>query len=422
MRRLLAVLTLAVTLAACETSNLDRSAAVAISGRVLRADGSPAGGVPVALEREPSAGEIVTGVIVIPLSLFTACLVDPPASLCRGRSVKRTTTAADGSYTFNLTGDDTQTFFGNARSFSLSSEVSGALVTADFKIQTENLRLPDLQAWQPAVTVGSGRVSWDPPAPGTYQVVVEDAGGQLVWTLDSTGTQVSFDPRVLEDTAGSLAVSARTSAPADGTTVNIRRQSARVAYRSTAGPPLSRGRPCSVGPAATPVSPCPVTDGNLANTLPPPATTTTLTTGSTAPRPNDSVTVDLGRTAEVPLIVVRGCSCDVERSVDGQTWTAVGRSTGYTAVVPSRTGAARFIRLTGSISQLHEVSVWEGRAPAAGVPAPATPGSPPAAPGEPVAAPAPAEPPSSRTAPALIALALLVLAAAGGLVMVLRRR
>lgn len=319
MRRLLVMVVLALTLAGCETSNLDRSAAVAVSGRVLRADGSPAGGVPVALEREPSAGEVITGLVVIPLSLFTACLVDPPAGLCRGRSVKRTTTAADGSYAFNLTGDDTQTFFGNARSFSLSSEVSGALVTADFKVQTENLRIPDLQVWQPAVTVAPGRVTWDPPAPGSYQVVVEDAGGQLAWSLDSTGTQVGFDPRLLEDTAGSLAVSARTTAAAEGTTVNIRRQSAPVAYRSAAGPPLSRGRPCAVGPAGTPASPCAVTDGNLANTLPPPATTTTLTTGSTAPRPSDSVTVDLGRTAEVSLIVVRGCSCEVERSVDGQT-------------------------------------------------------------------------------------------------------
>ena len=58
MRRLLVLLVLAVTLAACESSNLDRSAAVVVSGRVLGADGTPAAGVPVALEREPSAGEV----------------------------------------------------------------------------------------------------------------------------------------------------------------------------------------------------------------------------------------------------------------------------------------------------------------------------------------------------------------------------
>ena len=405
MRRVLVVLVLAVTLAGCEASNLDRSAAVVVSGRVLAADGSPAGGVPVALEREPSAGEIITGLVVIPLSLFTACLVDPPAGLCRGRSITRATTSADGGYSFRLTGGDTQTAFGNARSFSLSSEVSGALVTADFRIQTGDLRLPDLQAWQPAVTVAPGRIAWDPPAPGSYQVVAEDAGGQLVWTFDSTRTEVAFDPRVLEDSAGSLAVSARTSTTAEGTTVAIRRQSGRVAYRSAAGPPLSRGRPCVLGPASTPVAPCPLTDGNLADTLPAPATTTTSTAAAAA----DSVTVDLGRAAEVSLVVVRGCSCQVERSTDGQAWTAVGRATGYTAVVPSRTGPARFIRLTGPIGQLRELSVWEG-APAPAATSPTAP-APPAGPA--VAAQAPAGTGAeSRTAPALIALGALVLAGA----------
>ena len=411
MRHLLVLLVLAVTLAACESSNLDRSAAVVVSGRVLGADGAPAAGVPVALEREPSAGEVITGLVVIPLSLFTACLIDPPASLCRGRSVKRATTAADGGYSLNLTGGDTQTAFGNARSFALSAEVSGALVTADFRIQTENLRLPDLQAWQPAVTVGPGRVAWDPPAPGSYQVVAEDAGGQLVWAVDSNRTDVGFDPRILEDTAGSLAVSVRTSAAAAGTTVGIRRQSGRVGYRSAAGPPISRGRPCVVGPPGTPVSPCPLTDGNLANTLRPPATTTTAATASTVRPAGDFATVDLGRAADVSLVVVRGCSCEVERSADGQTWTAVGRATGYSAVVPSRTGPARFIRLTGSISQLREVSVWEGAAPS---PSPA--GTPPRrAPAPPsVTTPMPVDGPTeSRTVPALIALALLLLAAIG---------
>lgn len=423
MRRLLVVLLLAVTLAACESSNLDRSAAVVVSGRVLQVDGTPAGGVPVALEREPSVGEVITGLVVIPLTLFTACLVDPPAGLCRGRSVKRATTSADGSYSFNLTGGDTQTAFGNARSFTLSAEVSGALVTADFKIQAENLRLPDLQAWQPAVAVGAGRVAWDPPAPGSYHVVVEDAGGQLVWTFDSTRTDVTFDPRILEDTAGSLAVSARTNATAEGTTVAIRRQSARVAYRSAAGPPPSRGRSCAVGPAATPVSPCPLTDGNLANTLPPPATTTTSTAGAAVAPVADSVTVDLGRAAGVSLVVVRGCSCEVERSADGQTWTAIGRATGYTAVVPSRTGPTRFVRLTGSISQLREVSAWEGAATSP--PAPAgtpLPGEVPAPAAPAAAGSASAEP--SRTAPALIALVVLLLAAVGSAagVLAIRRR
>jgi hypothetical protein len=412
MRRLVVVLLLATTLAACESSKLDRAADVVVSGRVLTAEGAPAGGAPVALVREPSIGEIFTGLLVVPLTFGLACLGEPPAAgLCRGRTVERTVTGADGTYRLNLTGRQTQTAFGNTVDFTLSTAVFGATVTADFKIQTENLVLPDLQAWQPAVTVGAGRIGWDPPAPGSYQVVVEDGSAQLVWSFDSTRPSVSFDPRLLEDTAGKLAVSALTSAGAEGTSVNIRRQSARVDYRSTAGAPLSRGRPCTAGAPAAPVTPCPLTDGNFVNELPRPAPTTSTSTTSPSAAVPESTTIDLGRSAEVSFIVVRGCACQVERSTDGQTWTAVGRTTGYTVVIPSRTGPARFIRLTGPLTDLHEVSVWEGPAPAASTPAPTAPppGAPPA-----VAAPAPVvTQPESRTVPALVALVLLVLALIG---------
>lgn len=366
MRRILVVLVLALTLAGCEASKVDSAASVVVSGRVLAADGGPAGGVPVGLEREPSVGETLTGLVVIPLTLFTACLGDAPvAALCRGRSIKRTLTAGDGGYSFTLSGKDTQTAFGNARSFTVATqvppaagEVAGAAVTAGFKIQTENLRLPDLQVWQPRVAVAANRIAWDPPAPGSYQVTVEDGAGTLVWTFDSTRPEVTFDPRILEDTSGSLAVSAVMSVGAEGTSVSVRRQSARVGYRSGAGTPLSRGRPCAVAPAVAPASPCAVTDGDLANQVARPATSTSSTTTSTAAPAPEFVTVDLGRAADVSLVVVRGCSCQVERSTDGQTWTSIGRSTGYTAVALSRPAAARFIRLTGPISQLHEVSVW----------------------------------------------------------------
>lgn len=371
MRRILVVLVLALTLAGCEASKVDRAAGVVVSGRVLVADGSPAGGLPVGLERQPTIGEVVTGLVVIPLTLFTACLSNEPvAALCRGRSIKRTTTAADGGYSFTLTGKDTQTAFGNARSFSVATqvppaagEVAGAAVTADFKVQTENLRLPDLQVWQPRVSVAANRMAWDPPAPGSYQVVVEDGAGTLVWTFDSTRPDVTFDPRILEDTAGSLAVTALTNAGAEGTSVAVRRQSAGVGYRSAAGPPLSRGRPCTVGPAGAPAPACPVTDGDLASQLPRPATSTSSTTGSTAAPAPEVVTVDLGRPAQVSLVVVRGCTCQVERSTDGRSWTPVGRSTGFTALALPSPAPARFVRLTGSLADLKEVSVWDRPAP-----------------------------------------------------------
>jgi len=425
MRRLLVALAVAsLVLVGCETSQVDGSATVTVSGRILRADGSPAARVAVGLEEEPSLGELAAGTLIVPLTLFTACLADPPPALCRDRDVRRTTTAADGTYSFQMRGSDTQTFFGNVRDLSVSAElppatgeVAGAAVNAVFNVQTENLRLPDLQLWEPQVAVGRGRIGWEPLAgAGGYQVGVEDTGAEPVWTFESRGREVTFDPRILEDTAGSLAVSTRAPATAEGTTVSILRRSARVAYRSTAGPPISRGQPCA--PRDIVVARCPLTDGDFTTRLPaPPASTSTTTTttitnqpapGPTVASPSDWVSIDLGRPRDVALVVVRGCACQVEGSVDGQRWTPLGRSTGFTAVVPARTGPARYVRLSGSVAGMGEVSIWDASPPPS---PPATAGPTP----EVAAPPALASPggtgSSSRTAPALVAL-VAVLAAA----------
>lgn len=357
-----------LVLAGCESSQVDRSAPIEVSGRILRAEGSPAAGAPVGLERNPGVGDILGSALLVPLTLSTACLADPPPAVCRNRSVRRTTTAADTTFSFHLTGKDTQGFLGTAESLSLSAEVApaagevaGAAVTATFKVQTPALQLHDLQLWQPKVTVAAGRVGWEVRAgAGAYQVLVEDAGGQPVWSFDGARPEVALDPRILEDTAGSLAVSVRDKATAEGTTVGVLRRSARVGYRSAAGPPVSRGRPCAVGAGAPSTAPCSLTDGDLSARISPPSTTTTapLTTGSTiAPAP-ETATVDLGQSRAVGLVVVRGCTCQVEGSTDGRTWTTLGRSTGYTAVVPARTAAARYVRVAGALSDLREVSVW----------------------------------------------------------------
>lgn len=96
-------------------------------------------------------------------------------------------TRVDGTYDIRFEGDDTQTAFGNARTMSLS-------------------------------------------AAGSYQVGVEDAGGRHVGSFDSSGRTVTFDPRILEDTAGSLVVSARSQTTAEGTTVGMLHRSARVGW------------------------------------------------------------------------------------------------------------------------------------------------------------------------------------------------
>ncbi len=340
MGRLLAVLVLAGSLAGCESSQVDRSATVEVSGRIVRADGSPAAGAAVGLEARPGAGEVLGSALLVPLTLFTACLADPPPAICRGRSVRRTTTAADGTYAFALKGKDTQGFLGTATSLALTAElpagageVAGAAVTATFKVQTERLALHDLQLWRPKVTVAPGSVGWEArPGSSSYQVLFEDGASRPVWSFaDAKKAEVTFDPRILEDTAGTLAVSAGDKDTAEGTTVGIVRRSARVAYRGTAGAPPSRGHPCALGAVAPAATPCVLTDGDCATTVPLPQTTTTADPASsvpaTAPAPQ-TATVDLSQSRAVGLVVVRGCSCQIDGSIDGRTWTAVGRSAG----------------------------------------------------------------------------------------------
>lgn len=106
MRRPLraAAILVAPVLAGCETSQVDPSASVVVTGRVLLADGSPAAGARLGLAREPSAGDFLGSLFIVPLSFFTACLADPPPALCRGRSIRRTTTAAGGICAFHLKG------------------------------------------------------------------------------------------------------------------------------------------------------------------------------------------------------------------------------------------------------------------------------------------------------------------------------
>lgn len=121
--------------------------------------------------------------------------------------------------------------------------------------------------------------------------------------------------------------------------------------------------------------------------------------------------------------MVRGCTCAVDGSVDGQTWVPLGRSTGFSTVVPARTGVFRHVRVTGSLSDLREVSVWDADASTAPPPPAPRPSGTSLAPGG--AAPAVTPPDSanpSRQVPALAALAALLLAAAAAAVAAARGR
>ena len=356
---------------------------------MLAPGGSPAEGAAAALTRETGVGELFGGFFLASFTLFTACLADPPPAICRGGFRRTATAGVDGTVLFHLQGTDAQTTFGTASTFALGAgaPAEGPATTYRFRIQTQQLALPDLRLWDPDFRLpGPGQATWD-RLPGTgfgdgsgYRVLFETPAGGSVWAFPSDGTQLRYDARVLEDSQGDAVVVARRKLHAEGTDVDAVYGSARAAYVSLAGPPPSRGAPCSLQVGTEPasvLSPCPLTDGDLTDPLGPDSPGTASTSTSGAARPS-SATVDLGSVRPIALVVVRGCACRVEASDEGSAWSGLGSlGAADSSLVPPRPVRARFVRVatTGSLGALREISVWDGPPAAAGTVAGAATGT-----------------------------------------------
>lgn len=399
---------LAVVGATCgPASQVDRAAPIDISVRVVGPDGAPVAGAPIRLARETSVGDFFGGFFLASFTLFTACLADPPPEPCRRALVRAATAAGDGGAAFQLTGKDTQTAVGRASTFSIASkqpaaagELDGAATTLRFRVQTEALALPDLRTWDAGLRLdGVAHARWAALPPGGYgagagyRVLFEDTAGASVWTFEADHADLSFDPRVLEDTSGGAVVVGRRRLSARGTDVDALYGSARIAYTGSAGSPLSRGKPCTLDPppASRPSgaaersgvgATCPLTDGDLAAAL----------GGVGSPAPPTSATVDLGSVRPVALVVGRGCACTLETSNDGTGWMRLGElPTGDASLRPPRAAQARYVRArSGSdapagLGSLRELSIWDGEPRQPGLDVSRLPSS---AAGEGVAAPA----------------------------------
>lgn len=334
----------------CTASRLSQDATVTVAGTVDGPDGQPLSGATVVLVKEVDLGEVAFGFTAVLATLGTICLVDPPPAICS--RARRATTAADGAYTFKLSGRDTQGSVGNASTFDLTAGTGdrGPSVSARFQVQRTNLAVPTLQLWAPKVDLSVNRTArgqWprrDPSA--TERLAFHDAAGDIVWVADGPAP-VSIDARILEDSQGTAVVESDATADSGGTTFRLTYQSAWVDYAGNAGPAPSRNAPCTPAPAP---APCAVTDGDLG----PPTAAIPAT---------QEVSVDLGRPRVPPFIAVRGCSqdCKVDTSVDGTTWTVVGSgTTAFFTVTPIVAPPVRFVRVrsTSDLSRLAEVSVW----------------------------------------------------------------
>lgn len=379
-------------LAACTTtpSEVAPDAAISITGSVSRQDGTPAADVPVTVVRHEGVAEALTAVV----SLGVTCLGDgKQLNVCRGG--RHAETGDDGRFIVTLKGADTQGFLGDASTLEATAilprgrdEVAGPAATLRFLVQTERISLP-LRVWEPSIEAVAGpasaTVTWtEIPAAvipaeintsaARTAVVFERGAGEIVWTTPGRSEAATFDPRLLEDSKGSVSVvaqwAAHTVPDERGRTIELLLRSGRPGYRSRAGRPPSRGMPCALRlPDGSLVSraPCPLTDGAFDAPMGPQP----CEEGRQCVRSNE-VVVDWKRPRQIGLIVVRGCSaaCKVDTSEDGTNWRLAATTAAGDVAIDTIEGArARFVRITSDdIEALREVSMWEPGAPS-GAPA-----------------------------------------------------
>lgn len=381
-RRTLAALGAALMLAACTASEVDPEARIDLGGRVAHANERPVPGVRVALSREADAGEV----FAVFASLGLAC-IDAHTTVCLGARVTRT--GSDGRFTYRIRGRDTQGFAGQASTMVLTTgagpradEVTGPITTYRFQVQTEALNLP-VRLWEPRLEGRTGsfgaRVTWTKvPAgvvpglnAGSFANTIEfRRGDELVWIVEQARSGFAFDPRLLEDTQGTAAVTAtlRDQRVADerGRRIDVVLRSGARAYDSPAGAPPSRGRSCSLAEESGRLvvqAPCRLTDGELEEEFTP--SICVGQAGCVEPAHTAAV-IDLGAQRPLSMIVVRGCDhgCTIETSRDAERWRTAGSLADEredNAFRLSPLVRARYIRITSrSVDTLREVSAWTG--------------------------------------------------------------
>lgn len=367
LRWVMVLASLALVLVACgERSNIDPDAAVSVSGRVLDADGAALSDRPVRLGSGVTISEGGFAALTVGLSCF--------GGGCSGDFFD-TTTDENGAYRLNLTGKETQSTFGEATSFLLSTSAAppdgratGPAVRARFRIQTTDLAVPNLSLVdvRPELTSSGSTVTaaWgDGAAPPPYTLTFLDQTGAEVWGVSTTDPGAPIDGRVLEDGTGVAVVSTQRSDAVEGSSLDLVHHSSGVAFHGGYGPPPSRGAQCGMGSGdSITLGPCALTDGDFGPaTLIPTGCVAESGPSTSAPCVADRLRVVLRDPVAADLAVVRGCGPACRVAVIGADDISV--DVGPVAA-PFGTVALDRREITGleitadDFSGLTEVSVW----------------------------------------------------------------
>ena len=367
-RALLGGVALLLVSACGESSKVDRDATVTVQGTLQDVDGTPLVSRPVRMGSGVSGLEGGAGFLTV--GLF--CL----SGECAGDFFDARS-GDDGAFAFELTGADTQSTFGEAVSFLLSTSgephgehPTGPALAARFRIQTDQVTLPALQLVDPNLQIDAQgstvSATWDGTAPAPYTVGYATADGVPVWEATATEPAATVDGRVLEDVTGLATVSGSRTDAIEGSELEISWRSSGVAFRGGFGPPPSRGASCELRSGdglVAEVDGCRLADGSwqragLPGTVCAPASTGTATTPCA---PVERVRIHLPDAVPADLLVVRGCTDPCRAAVvdASQEATDVGPVSGPFGTVALRGAPVTAIDIiTDDVTSLVEVSAW----------------------------------------------------------------
>jgi hypothetical protein len=375
LKSLAVVLSGVLVLSGCHFSHVDANATVTISGSALDATGAPLAGAQVRVFTEADIADVVFGSILAIGTLGSICLLPDSPAICQ--RAHTTTTDADGHFTLQLKGSDTQGLVGTEATLDAvvaakGSSATSPATTLSFTVKDTTVQLPAARLWNaaPRVAQGGGHLTltWQslPAAYGTSASFAAQyfLSGQAValWTQSASGGRSVADARVLEDVQATAAAGANTSLDGVGTgTVHAHYLSARLPLKGTAGAPQSRHHACSAVMGTATITAlaqptCAATDGNLVQPAQLTGTNGAVVTGAV---------IDLGKAAPISLVVAHGIAgmTIVEVSTDGLHYREVGILTDSpAAVAPPGNPVARYVRVRAPSgldeSLLYEISVW----------------------------------------------------------------
>jgi hypothetical protein len=248
VRRRVATLLVALLLVPVVPAQAAAKKHVVVTGVLHYADGTPAAGQHVELERVTGFGDVLATLFFFGFTGGLASVLcfqegASDALVACGKNAAATRTDRNGRYRFEMSADaidsPDRSFRITARIPRTAKRAAGARVEVRTHLIPGTNALPHLSFWEPKVTGPLDRLSWTPvPGDPTAGYAVQFAG-RNGFSLD--GSAEPLDLRLLEDTRGTLSVTARGHRGKLGATWTSPLRS----YRGTAGAPVSRHARCT---------------------------------------------------------------------------------------------------------------------------------------------------------------------------------